>query len=114
MTIPSNSVLKFFGGTLYNGTINFNKTKITSLTDQNFELFNNCSFKGSLDNSEVNLGWFNVEDGNTTKYNGATLKTHDSAKIQQVLDICKSGAQLNVGKIYIIRLPVSIAKKNQH
>ena len=111
VTIPSNSVLKFFGGTLYNGTINFNKTKITSLTDQNFELFNNCSFKGSLDNSEVNLGWFNVEDGNTTKYNGATLKTHDAAKIQQVLDICKSGAQLNVGKIYIIRLPVSITKK---
>ncbi|MBR5645105.1 MAG: hypothetical protein IKX23_00505 [Treponema sp.] len=111
ISIPSGSRLKFLGGTIYNGTVSFNNTTITNVGSVTSPVFNNCSYKGSLANSEVELGWFDLEDGNTTLYYGTKYNTHDYTKLQAILNCCKSGAQLNVSQIYIIRKPVSISKK---
>lgn len=55
LVIPDNSVLKFNGGSIRNGTIILNNTKIDS--DLNF-IFKDVVFKGSLVNSEVYAEWF--------------------------------------------------------
>ena len=111
VSIPSNCTLKFIGGTLYNGTVNFNSTTVTSIGNVISPVFRQCKYKGNLANSEVELGWFDLEDGKTTKYHGITYNTHDYTKLQAILNCCRSGAQLNVSQIYIIRKPVSISKK---
>ena len=111
VSIPSNCFLKFFGGTIKNGTISFNQTTITSIGGEIMPVFYNCSYAGSLANSEVELGWFYVEDGKTHSYGTSTFKSHDADKIQQIINCCKSGAVLNINGIYCIRKALKISKK---
>ena len=111
VSIPSNCSLKFLGGTISNGTLNFNQTTITSVGGEIMPVFINCSYKGSLANSVVELGWFYVEDGKTHSYASNTYKSHDADKIQQIINCCKSGAVLNINGIYCIRKPLSISIK---
>ncbi|MCR5436986.1 MAG: hypothetical protein K6E97_07980 [Treponema sp.] len=111
VSIPSNCGLKFLGGTIYNGTISFNQTTITSIGGEIMPVFYNCSYAGSLANSEVELGWFYVEDGKTHSYGSRSFKSHDADKIQQIINCCKSGAVLNINGIYCIRKALKISKK---
>lgn len=56
ITIPENCVLKFNGGSLSNGTIEFNNTKIESNT--NVSIFKTITFKGNASNKELDVSQF--------------------------------------------------------
>jgi len=106
VTIGDNSILKFAGGCVTNGTVNFNNTKISGYGN-----FSNCSYKGKLNNDVVELGWFHFEDGGTYTWKTLTIDTHDYTKLQQIINCCKNGTQINVDKIYGIKNPVTIRNK---
>lgn len=53
ITIPDNCVLKFEGGSLNSGTINFNNTVLVDLIN-----FNNIITVGNIINNEVKIEWF--------------------------------------------------------
>lgn len=111
ITIPSNCTLKFFGGSVYNGKINFNNTKIDG-----YAKFSNCSYQGTLANDEINFEWFNFENGKTTVVaisgiGRLTYNAHDGNTIQQVINCCKNGAVINIDKIYFIDTTLQINKK---
>ena len=53
LTIPSESVLKFNGGLIKNGSIVFDYTYLDGLVQ-----FTGCSFGGQLYNQDVTLSWF--------------------------------------------------------
>ncbi len=107
VNIGENSTLKFLGGSVKNGTVFFNNTKITG-----YASFSACSYKGNLANDEVDLDWFNFDlAGKTYKYKTIEVPMQDSVIFQQILDCLKSGTQLNINKIYAINKPVKIKKK---
>ena len=106
VNIGKNSVLKFAGGSVKNGTVVFNNTKLTG-----YPSFTACSYKGNLTNDEVNLDWFNFDTDKTHKYSSIEVPTQDPAVFQQILDCLKSGTQLNINKIYAINKPVKIRKR---
>ncbi len=107
VNIGKNSILKFAGGSVKNGTVFFNNTKITG-----YASFSACSYKGNLANDEVDLDWFNFDlAGKTYKYKTIEVPMQDPAIFQQILDCLKSGTQLNINKIYAINKPVKISKK---
>ena len=56
ITIPENCVLNFTGGSLSNGTIEFDNTKIESNT--NISIFKTITFKGSASNKELDVSQF--------------------------------------------------------
>ena len=56
ITIPENCVLKFEGGQLKNGTINFNNTKL----EGNIKI--NTSISGKINNDKILINWFNVDN----------------------------------------------------
>lgn len=107
VNIGENSILKFAGGNVKNGTVVFNNTKLTGYPN-----FSACSYKGNLANDEVDLDWFNFDlAGKTYKYKTIEVPMQDPAIFQQILDCLKSGTQLNINKIYAINKPVKIKKK---
>jgi hypothetical protein len=106
VSIGKNSILKFAGGSVKNGTVVFNNTKITGYPN-----FTACNYKGNLTNDEVDLDWFNFDTDKTHKYSSIEVPTQDPAVFQQILDCLKSGTQLNINKIYAINKPVKIRKK---
>ena len=106
VNIGEGSILKFAGGSVKNGTVVFNNTKITGYPN-----FTACSYKGNLTNDEVNLDWFNFDTDKTHKYSSIEVPTQDPAVFQQILDCLKSGTQLNINKIYAINKPVKIRKR---
>ena len=67
----------------------------------------------------MELGWFHFEDGGKfsftqevdRKYITIEIPTYDVTKLQQIINCCKSGAQLNIDKVYGIKKPVTITKK---
>lgn len=75
VTIPNNCVLKFEGGSLRNGTLQGNGTKIDN--SGNSAIFNNIRFQGSLLTDKIYVNWFGaIGDG-----------TYDSTKeIQECID----------------------------
>ncbi|MBO4319324.1 MAG: right-handed parallel beta-helix repeat-containing protein, partial [Treponema sp.] len=118
--IPSDSVLEFAGGGIKNGDIHFNNTLISG-----YARFTDCSYSGRIINDEVELEWFDFRvrgtDGNVETYSfmqevnreyvTITIDTYKPEILQQIIDCCKSGAQLNVDKVYGIKAPVTIRKK---
>lgn len=107
VNIGEGSILKFAGGSVKNGTVVFNNTKITGYPN-----FTACSYKGNLTNDEVNLDWFNFDTtGTPYTYNTITVPKQDPVIFQEILDCLKSGTQLNINKIYAIEKPVKIKKK---
>ena len=72
LTLPSNAVLRFNGGSITNGTVTFDNTYVEGLVK-----FTGVTFKGTLINKEVVLSWFGA----------TTSNTDNSAIINQVLDI---------------------------
>ena len=106
VNIGKNSVLKFAGGSVKNGTVVFNNTKLTG-----YPSFTACSYKGNLANDEVDLDWFNFDTGATFTYSTITVPKQDPVVFQEILDCLKSGTQLNINKIYAINKPVKISKK---
>ena len=56
ITIPENCVLNFTGGSLSNGTIEFDNTKIESNT--NVSIFKTITFKGNASNKELDVSQF--------------------------------------------------------
>ena len=72
LTLPSNAVLRFNGGSITNGTVTFDNTYVEGLVN-----FTGVTFKGTLINKEVVLSWFGA----------TTSNTDNSTIINQVLDI---------------------------
>ena len=56
ITVPENCVLNFTGGSLSNGTIEFDNTKIESNT--NVSIFKTITFKGNASNKELDVSQF--------------------------------------------------------
>ena len=84
ISIPDNCELKFIGGSLKNGTINFNNT----LLNGNIKIKTNIS--GNIRNNEVNVLWFNVKgDGNADDRNA----------IQEVIDIVSESTTILFPKV---------------
>lgn len=84
ISIPDNCELKFIGGSLKNGTINFNNT----LLNGNIKIKTNIS--GNIRNNEVNVLWFNVTgDGNADDRNA----------IQEVIDIVSESTTILFPKV---------------
>ena len=114
LSIPDDCILEFAGGSINNGTVIFNNTKISGYAN-----FSNCSYKGQFSNDVVELGWFHFEDGGKfsftqeidRKYITIEIPTYDVTKLQQIINCCKYGAQLNIDKVYGIKKPVTITKK---
>lgn len=112
INLPDGVSLKFFGGSISNGTINFNNTTISG-----YAKFINCSYSGSLSNDTVEMEWFDLslKSKEGEKYNipGSTLSFpyYDSTKIQQIIDCCKVNAKIKVDKQYVITNPLTINKK---
>lgn len=112
VNIASGSTLYFLGGSISNGTINFNNTKIDG-----YARFTNCSYSGSLSNDTVEFEWFDFslksKEGQlySISYLTTKLPYSDSTKIQQIIDCCKSGAKIIVDKQYVISAPLTINKK---
>lgn len=79
ITIPEGSILEFQGGTISNGTINFNNTKISST--YGVSIFNNISVKGSIDENYVYDFWFVCND-----YNDSTLYIQDIIQKSKLLN----------------------------
>lgn len=55
--VPSNCVLKFTGGNLYNGTLHCEKTTFAELSEK---CLTNIHFSGTINNSTVHPSWFNI------------------------------------------------------
>ena len=55
--VPSNCVLKFTGGNLYNGTLHCEKTTFAELSEK---CITNIHFSGTINNSTVHPSWFNI------------------------------------------------------
>lgn len=72
LSVPANSVLRFNGGSITNGTVTFDNTYIEGLVK-----FKGVTFKGTLINKEVVLSWFGADPSNTD----------NSTIINQVLNI---------------------------
>lgn len=106
VNIGEGSILKFAGGSIKNGTVVFNNTKITG-----YPVFTACNYKGNLTNDEVDLDWFNFDTTKTYTRSTIVVPIQDPAVFQQILDCLKSGTQLNINKIYAINKPVKIRKK---
>lgn len=84
ISIPDNCELKFIGGSLKNGTINFNNTLLSG----DIKIKTNIS--GNIRNNEVNVLWFNVTgDGNTDDRNA----------IQEVIDIVSENTTILFPKV---------------
>ena len=84
INIPDNCELKFVGGSLKNGTINFNNTLLSG----NIKIKTNIL--GNIRNNEVNVLWFNVTgDGNTDDRNA----------IQEVINIVSENTTILFPKV---------------
>lgn len=91
--VPSKSILKFSGGLIKNGTLNFDYTYLEGLVQ-----FQNCSFQGELWNESVTLSWF-----------GASVEKSDNSKvINEVLNICR--AEVVVDGLYPINQTLMIRR----
>lgn len=112
VNIGSGSTLYFLGGSISNGKINFNNTKI-----EGYARFINCSYSGTLSNDIVELEWFDVslksKEGQlfSIAYLTSKYPYSDSVKIQQIIDCSKSGAKIKVDKQYVLSAPLKINKK---
>lgn len=67
VTIPENCILEFDGGSLRNGTIVGNNTKIGS----NSECFNNITFSGNFASGEILVEWFGAKNDGITDCSAA-------------------------------------------
>lgn len=84
INIPENCELKFIGGSLKNGTINFNNTLLSG------DIKIKTNILGNIRNNEVNVLWFNVTgDGNTDDRNA----------IQEVIDIVSENTTILFPKV---------------
>ena len=84
ISIPDNCELKFVGGSLKNGTINFNNTLLSG------DIKIKTNVLGNIRNNEVNVLWFNVTgDGNTD----------DRNTIQEVIDIVSESTTILFPKV---------------
>lgn len=110
VTIGKNSSLYFLGGSISNGTINFDNTII-----EGYAKFINCSYSGTLNNKTVKFEWFDFTSSDTSlfalSYSKNKYVKHDYTKIQQILDCCKSGTLIIVDKVYTLSAPLKIKKE---
>lgn len=70
LTIPSGCILRFNGGTISNGKINGNSTKIEA---SNYQIFYNISFSGSFSDS-LNACWVGARNSDTDYDNSPILQ----------------------------------------
>ena len=90
VVIGENSILEFKKGSLNNGLIVFNNTKIKSKTRR---IFNNNSYLGTIDVEATYPEWFGaIGDG----------KTDDTHAIQDAIDVSTSVSGIK-GKVYAVK-----------
>ena len=61
INIPEGCVLKFEGGSIKSGVINFQTTKLDGIVQ-----FLNCTYTGTIINDTISLGWFNNKEEDIT------------------------------------------------
>lgn len=107
ITIPSNCKLKFSGGIIRNGTINFTGTVLDGYVQ-----FKNCHYKGTLENSIVRMEWFDISYNKTADViiHNSTKKvnTHNGTMLNEILNISKNRTVF-FDKIYFVYDTITIS-----
>lgn len=107
---PNDATFHFLGGCINNGKLIFSNTTISGYAN-----FTNCSYSGTLKNDAIKFEWFDFSSSDKTlftlSYSTNKYEKHDSTKIQQILDCCKSGTQIIVDKVYTLSSPLKIQKE---
>ena len=106
LVLPQSVDLKFTGGQIYNGNVVFNDTYL-----EGFVRFSKCTYSGKIATGEVNLSWFDFEDGKTrlvvlgnTRY---TLKTHSAAVLESIINACDGGTVI-VDQLFVTTKAINI------
>lgn len=94
ISIPDNCELKFVGGSLNNGSINFNNTLLSGDIKTNTEIL------GNLKNNKIEVNWFNVD--NTGNIDSTNI-------INKILEI-SSGKEVIFNGIYKVN-PIASSSK---
>lgn len=106
--VPENCILRFIGGSISNGNINFNNTRLEGTVS-----FYNCVFSGQIANDEIDLAWFHFATSPVT-VNMHTVKNIVVQPItyQEIENIfnCANGKTVLIDRLYTCEDPITITK----
>ena len=112
--IPDNCVLKFEGGQLKNGTINFNNCNIDNIG--NSIILNNCTLKGSLNKQVIYSDWFYFNSDDCTDTLNDVFKISEGCRFIISEGVYKISVKNLVGTDYADPINTSILQpqSNSH
>ena len=112
--IPDNCVLKFEGGQLKNGTINFNNCNIDNIG--NSIILNNCTLKGSLNKQVIYSDWFYFNSDDCTDTLSNVFKISEGCQFIISEGVYKVSVKNLIGTDYADPMNISILQpqSNSH
>lgn len=112
--IPDNCVLKFEGGQLKNGTINFNNCNIDNIG--NSIILNNCTLKGSLNKQVIYSDWFYFNSDDCTDTLSNVFKISEGCQLIISEGVYKVSVKNLIGTDYADPMNTSILQpqSNSH
>lgn len=114
INLPANSVLKFEGGQLKNGTINFNNCNIDNIG--NSIILNNCTLKGSLNKQVIYSDWFYFNSDDCTDTLNDVFKISEGCRLIISEGVYKVSVKNLIGTDYADPMNTSILQpqSNSH
>lgn len=114
INLPANSVLKFEGGQLKNGTINFNNCNIDNIG--NSIILNNCTLKGSLNKQVIYSDWFYFNSDDCTDTLNDVFKISEGCRLIISEGVYKVSVKNLIGTDYADPVNTSILQpqSNSH
>lgn len=114
INLPANSVLKFEGGQLKNGTINFNNCNIDNIG--NSIILNNCTLKGSLNKQVIYSDWFYFNSDDCTDTLNDVFKISEGCRFIISEGVYKVSVKNLIGTDYADPMNTSILQpqSNSH
>lgn len=114
INIPENCVLKFEGGQLKNGTINFNNCNIDNIG--NSIILNNCTLKGSLNKQVIYSDWFYFNSDDCTDTLSNVFKISEGCRLIISEGVYKVSVKNLIGTDYADPMNTSILQpqSNSH
>lgn len=114
INIPENCVLKFEGGQLKNGTINFNNCNIDNIG--NSIILNNCTLKGSLNKQVIYSDWFYFNSDDCTDTLSNVFKISEGCQLIISEGVYKVSVKNLIGTDYADPMNISILQpqSNSH
>lgn len=114
ITIPDNCVLQFEGGSINNGTINFNNCNIDNIG--NSIILNNCTLKGSLNKQVIYSDWFYFNSDDCTDTLSNVFKISEGCRLIISEGVYKVSVKNLIGTDYADPMNTSILQpqSNSH